>query len=98
MATEKPKAAAPKPEIERLNPKTDGSSANILEENIERLKELFPEIVTELKVDFDASRRLSAITSRSGLSANALAGMGRAGRLKTNPWSRMTGSPSPCIK
>ncbi len=26
---------------------------NILEENVKRLKELFPEIVTEGKVDFD---------------------------------------------
>lgn len=34
MATEKPKTAAPKPTIERLDPKTDGASANILEENV----------------------------------------------------------------
>src|SRR3990172_434418 len=51
MATEKPKAA-----IERLDPKTDGASTNILKENIERLKELFPEIVTEGKIDFEALR------------------------------------------
>ena len=49
MATEKPK-----PTIERLDPTTDGASANILKENIERLKELFPEIVTEGKIDFEA--------------------------------------------
>jgi len=56
MATEKPKTAGPKPGIEPLDPKTDGASANILIENIERLKELFPEIVTEGKIDFDALR------------------------------------------
>ena len=54
MATEKPKTAGPKPGIEPLDPKTDGASANNLKENIERLKELFPEIVTEGKIDFDA--------------------------------------------
>lgn len=36
----------------------DGKGMNILEENIKRLKELFPEIVTEGKVDFDTLRQV----------------------------------------
>ncbi len=36
----------------------DGKGMNILEENIKRLKELFPEIVTEGKVDFDMLRQV----------------------------------------
>lgn len=36
----------------------DGKSMDILQHNIERLKELFPEIVTEGKVNFDALRQV----------------------------------------
>lgn len=36
----------------------DGKGMNILEENVKRLKELFPEIVTEGKVDFDTLRQV----------------------------------------
>ncbi|MGI6235563.1 MAG: site-specific DNA-methyltransferase [Christensenellales bacterium] len=36
----------------------DGKGMNILEENIKHLKELFPEIVTEGKVDFDMLRQV----------------------------------------
>lgn len=48
MATDKKsKTDEPAKAIERLDPNTDGASANIVKENIEKLKELFPEIVTE---------------------------------------------------
>lgn len=40
--------------MERLDPKTDGASKNIVEENIEKLKAIFPSVFTEAKIDFDA--------------------------------------------
>ena len=40
--------------MEKLNPKVDGATPDIVEQNVEELKRLFPEIVTEGKVDFDA--------------------------------------------
>ncbi|MDR2545010.1 MAG: DNA methyltransferase [Methanobrevibacter sp.] len=36
-----------------IEKKINGESLNILEENISKLKELFPEILTEDKIDFD---------------------------------------------
>ena len=42
--------------MEKLDPKTDGASVDIVGQNIERLKELFPEVFTEGKIDFDALR------------------------------------------
>jgi len=52
--------------MDKLNLKTDGASKNIVEENIETLKALFPDVFTEgsdehgprWKVDFDALRQL----------------------------------------
>lgn len=40
------------------NTKLNGQSKNILEENINKLKELFPEILTEDKIDFDKLKLL----------------------------------------
>lgn len=37
--------------MEMLDPKTDGSSKDIVQENVDKLKEIFPEIFTEGKVD-----------------------------------------------
>ena len=42
--------------MEKLNPKTDGSSVDIIGRNIEKLKQVFPDIFTEGKVDFDVLR------------------------------------------
>ncbi|MCP3940003.1 MAG: site-specific DNA-methyltransferase [Desulfobacteraceae bacterium] len=42
----------PEHKIQTLDPKTDGSSKDIVQENIEKLKEIFPEIFTEDKIDF----------------------------------------------
>ena len=44
--------------MKKLDPKTDGASKDITAENIEVLKGLFPECVTEGKVDFDVLREL----------------------------------------
>ncbi len=40
--------------MEKLDPKTDGTTMDIVEENIGKLKELFPDVFTEGKIDFDA--------------------------------------------
>ncbi|SDU55338.1 site-specific DNA-methyltransferase [Desulfobacula phenolica] len=37
--------------METLDPKIDGSSKDIVQENIEKLKEIFPEVFTEDKID-----------------------------------------------
>lgn len=41
-----------------LTPESDGSSKDILAENIAKLKELFPEVFAEGKIDFDALKQL----------------------------------------
>ena len=40
--------------MEKLDPKTDGRTVDIVAENIDKLKTLFPEVFTEGKIDFDA--------------------------------------------
>ena len=40
--------------MEKLDPKTDGTSPDIVGENIQKLKDLFPSVFTEGKVDFVA--------------------------------------------
>jgi len=42
--------------MEKLNPKTDGATTDIVGQNMEKLKELFPDVFTEGKIDFDALR------------------------------------------
>lgn len=42
--------------MEKLDPKTDGSTADIVGQNTEKLKELFPEVFTDGNIDFDALR------------------------------------------
>jgi len=41
-----------------IESKVNGESLDILEENISKLKELFPEIVTEDKIDFDKFKQI----------------------------------------
>jgi adenine-specific DNA-methyltransferase len=42
--------------MDKLDPKTDGSTPDIVSQNIEKLKELFPEVFAEGNIDFDALR------------------------------------------
>ncbi len=42
--------------MNKLDPNVDGASKDILQENVEKLQSLFPEVFTEGKVDFDALR------------------------------------------
>jgi len=44
--------------MENLDPKTDGASLDIVGQNIEKLRELFPDIFTEKKIDFDVLREI----------------------------------------
>lgn len=44
--------------MEKLDPKTDRATPDIVKQNVEQLKVLFPEIVTEGKVDFDTLREV----------------------------------------
>ena len=39
--------------MEKLDPKNDGASQNIIEKNIQIIKKLFPEVFTEGKINFD---------------------------------------------
>ena len=39
--------------MDKLNPTNNGSSMNIVQDNIQQLKQLFPDVFTEGKVDFD---------------------------------------------
>jgi len=42
--------------MDKLDPKTDGATPDIVGQNIDKLRELFPEVFTEDKVDFDTLR------------------------------------------
>jgi adenine-specific DNA-methyltransferase len=42
--------------MEKLDPKTDGATVDIVGENIEKLKALLPDVFIEGKIDFDALR------------------------------------------
>jgi adenine-specific DNA-methyltransferase len=42
--------------MEKLDPKADGATPDIVEQNVETMKALFPDVFTEGKVDFDALR------------------------------------------
>jgi hypothetical protein len=41
--------------MKKLGPQTRGTTPGIVEQNVEQLKALFPEIVTEGKIDLDAA-------------------------------------------
>jgi len=42
--------------MEKLDPKTDGASADLVGQNIEKLQQFFPDVLTEGKIDFDVLR------------------------------------------
>ncbi len=81
--------------MKRLDPKTDGASADITAENIAALKSLFPECVTEGKVDFDVLRQLlgGEIDERPERYSFNWNGKSRARRIAQTPSS---GTLRPC--
>jgi adenine-specific DNA-methyltransferase len=44
--------------MEKMDPKVDGATPDIVEQKVEQLKALFPEIVTEGNIDFDTLREV----------------------------------------
>ena len=89
--------------MEPLNPATDGASANIVGENLAKLRELFPDAFTEnsedgeprWKVDFDALREVlgDAIEGKSERYSFTWNGKGRAKLIANTP---TTATLRPC--
>ncbi len=81
--------------MKQLDPKTDGSTANIVEENVAKLRELFPDVFTEGKVDFDALRETlgSYTDDRQERYSFTWNGKGLARRIAQTP---STGTLRPC--
>ena len=73
--------------MDKLDPKIDGASADITAENIEALKVLFPECVTEGKVDFEVLRELlgSEVEDRPERYSFNWNGKSRARRIAQTP-------------
>jgi len=81
--------------MEKLDPERDGATPNIVEQNVEELKRLFPEIVTEGKVDFDTLREVLGdhMDEREERYSFTWNGKSRARRLAQTP---STGTLRPC--
>ena len=81
--------------MEKLNGKTDGSTMNVVEENITRLKELFPDAFTEGRINFDALRETLGdyIEDRQERYSFTWNGKSQARRIAQTP---STGTLRPC--
>ena len=73
--------------MQKLDPKTDGSTVNIVEQNVAKLKKLLPDIVTEGRIDFDALRETLGdyIDDRQERYSFAWNGKGLAKRIAQTP-------------
>ena len=60
-----------------IESKLNGESLDILNENINKLKELFPEILTEDKIDFDKLKLLLTEEIDESLERYNFVGMGK---------------------
>jgi adenine-specific DNA-methyltransferase len=81
--------------MEKLDPKKDGASADTVAENVEALKQLFPDIVTEGKIDFDALHDVLGdyVDDRPERSSFSWHGKGMARKIAQTP---STGTLRPC--
>lgn len=81
--------------MEKLDPKADGASMNIVGQNIEILKELFPEAFTEGKIDLDILRETLGDYVDDGQEKYSFTwnGKARARRIAQTP---STGTLRPC--
>lgn len=89
--------------MDKLDPKTDGASPDIAEENIEKLRELFPDAFTEgsdpngprWKVDFDALQQIlgNYVEDRDERYSLAWHGKSRARQIAQTP---SNGTLRPC--
>ena len=95
MADTQSKIDNPQSAIPKFDPKTDGSTTNIVEQNVAKLKELFPDIVTEGEIDFDALRETlgNYIDDRQERYSFTWNGKGLAKRIAQTP---STGTLRPC--
>lgn len=92
--------------MEKMSPKTDGTTENIIEKNIEQLRELFPDAFIEgsdehgprWKLDFDALRKILGDYSEKDQNERysfTWNGKARARRIAQTP---STGTLRPCPK
>jgi len=81
--------------MEKLDPKTEGASADIVGRNIEKLKQIFPEVFTEGMIDFDVLRETLGeyIDDRPERYSFTWNGKSRARRIAQTP---STGTLRPC--
>ncbi len=81
--------------MERLDPKKDGASPDVVAENLERMRELFPEVFAEGKVDFEALRETLGeyVEDKQERYSFTWHGKGRARRIAQTP---STGTLLPC--
>jgi len=81
--------------MEKLDPKIDGSSKNIIQENIDKLKTIFPDVFTESKVDFDRLKETLGqyIEDNEERYSFSWHGKSRARRISQTP---STGTLRPC--
>ena len=89
--------------MDKLDPKQDGASPDFVEENIERLRELFPDAFTEgsdpdgprWKVDFDALRQILGDQVENERERYSLTWHGKA-RARQMAQTPATGTLRPC--
>jgi len=81
--------------MDKLNKDTDGSSLNIAQDNINQLKTLFPDIVSEGKIDFEALRAVlgDAVETNEERYNFTWHGKAQARRIAQTP---STGTLRPC--
>ncbi len=81
--------------MEKLDSKTDGASADIVGQNIDKLKQFFPDVFTEGNIDFDVLREMLGdyIDDRQERYSFNWNGKSRARRIAQTP---STGTLRPC--
>jgi len=81
--------------MKKLNPKTNGASLDIVRDNTEKITELFPDVLTEGKIDFDVLRETLGdyIDDKPERYSFTWNGKSRARRISQTP---STGTLRPC--
>ena len=81
--------------IQKLDPKKDGASPDVVADNIERLREIFPEVFADGSVDFDALKETLGeyVDDREERYSFTWHGKGRARQIAQMP---STGTLRPC--
>ncbi len=81
--------------MDKLDPKTDGSTADIVQQNLNKMKELFPSVFREGKVNFEALRETLGdyVDDRPERYSFTWNGKSRARRIAQTP---STGTLRPC--